>query len=99
MDHGWPGNVRELENEIRRAIALVEEGKEISADLFSERIGLPEQLRSGEGSYFKSRVASLERRMIVEALDQCSGNISRAARQLGLSRNGLQKMMSRYGLR
>ena len=99
MDHGWPGNVRELENEIRRAIALVEEGKEVSADLFSERIGLAEQLRSGEGSYFKSRVASLERRMIVEALDQCGGNISRAARQLGLSRNGLQKMMSRYGLR
>ncbi|MDE2998868.1 MAG: sigma 54-interacting transcriptional regulator [Gemmatimonadota bacterium] len=99
MDHGWPGNVRELENEIRRAVALVEEGKEVSADLFSERIGLPEQLRSGEGSYFKSRVASLERRMIVEALDQCGRNISRAARQLGLSRNGLQKMMSRYGLR
>ena len=60
--------MRELENEIRRAVALVEEGKEISADLFSERIGLPEQLRTGEGSYFKSRVASLERRMIVEAL-------------------------------
>jgi len=99
MDHGWPGNVRELENEIRRAIALVEEGKEISADLFSEKIGFPEQLGSVGGSYFKSRVASLERRMIVEALDQCGGNISRAARQLGLSRNGLQKMMSRYGLR
>lgn len=98
-DHAWPGNVRELENEIRRAVALVEEGKEVSADLFSERIGLAEQLRSGEGSYFKSRVASLERRMIVEALDQCGGNITRAARQLGLSRNGLQKMMSRYGLR
>ena len=99
MDHGWPGNVRELENEIRRAVALVEEGKEVSADLFSEKIGLPRQLGYGERSYFKSRVASLERRMIVEALHQCGGNISRAARQLGLSRNGLQKMMSRYGLR
>ena len=99
MDHGWPGNVRELENEIRRAVALVEEGKEVSADLFSEKIGLPRQLGFGERSYFKSRVASLERRMIVDALDQCGGNITRAARQLGLSRNGLQKMMSRYGLR
>ena len=99
MDHGWPGNVRELENEIRRAVALVEEGKEVSADLFSEKIGLPRQLGYGERSYFKSRVASLERRMIVEALHQCGGNITRAARQLGLSRNGLQKMMSRYGLR
>ena len=99
MDHGWPGNVRELENEIRRAVALVEEGKEVSADLFSEKIVLPRQLGHGERSYFKSRVASLERRMIVDALDQCGGNITRAARQLGLSRNGLQKMMSRYGLR
>ena len=37
--------------------------------------------------------------MIMDALDQSSGNITRAADQLGLSRNGLQKMMKRFGLR
>ena len=99
MDHGWPGNVRELENEIGRAVALVEEEKEISADLFSEKIGLPEELSARERGYFKARLDAVKRRMIIDALDQSGGNISRAADRLGLSRNGLQKMMTRYGLR
>ena len=99
MDHSWSGNVRELENEIRRAVALVEQGKEISVDLFSEKIGLKHEADEGEGGYFKARVSALEKRMIVEALDECKGNISSTARILGLSRNGLQKMMTRYGLR
>ena len=99
MDHRWPGNVRELENEIRRAIAFVEDGKELSVELFSERIGLRQCVENGSRGYFKSRVAALEKGMITAALDQCKGNISRTAAQLGLSRNGLQKMMTRFGLR
>ncbi len=99
MDHCWPGNVRELENEIRRAVALVEEGKEVSVDLFSEKIGVHQELNEGEPGYFKARVAALEKRMIVEAFEECRDNITSTARRLGLSRNGLQKMMKRYGLR
>ena len=99
MDHGWPGNVRELENEIVRAIALVEDGKEITADLFSQKIGFTQKTEAGKDGYFKARVAALEKQMIIEALDMCDGKISRAAHKLGLSRNGLQKMMTRYGLR
>ena len=99
MDYDWPGNVRELENEIRRAVALVEEGENVSPNLFSDNIGLFLRPNAVEQSDFKARVASVEKRMIVEALDQCGGNITRAARQLGLSRNGLQKMMTRYHLR
>lgn len=99
MDHAWPGNVRELENEIRRAVALVEEGKEVSVELFSEKIVRRQWGNNGSRGYFKSRVAAVEKRMITEALDQCGGNISRAADHLGLSRNGLQKMMTRFGLR
>ena len=45
MDHRWPGNVRELENEIARAVALVETGKEISSDLFSAGIGFRQQVK------------------------------------------------------
>ncbi|MCY3764689.1 MAG: sigma 54-interacting transcriptional regulator [Gemmatimonadetes bacterium] len=99
MDHSWSGNVRELENEISRAVVLVEEGKEISVDLFSEKIGLSQGSGASERGYFKARVSALEKRMIVEALDECNGNITSTAHILGLSRNGLQKMMTRYGLR
>ena len=99
MDHTWPGNVRELENEIRRAVALVEEGRPVSVELFSEKIEQRQRVERGPRGYFKSEVAALEKRMIAEALDLCKGNISRTADHLGLSRNGLQKMMARYGLR
>ena len=99
MDYRWPGNVRELENEVTRAVAMVQDGKEISADLFSERIGFQQQVKESGAGFFKSRVAALERRMILEALDECGGNVTRAADQLGLSRNGLQKMIKRLGLR
>ena len=99
MDHAWPGNVRELENEIRRAVALVEDGIEVSAELFSKQLEHPQCVEGGSRGYFKNRVAALEKRMIAEALDQHRGNISHTADHLGLSRNGLQKMMSRYGLR
>ncbi len=99
MDYNWPGNVRELENEIRRAVALVEEGENVSPDLFSDNIRLILRSNPIEQSEFKARVASFEKRMIVDALDQSGGNITRAASQLGLSRNGLQKKMTRYQLR
>ena len=99
MDHGWPGNVRELENEIKRAVVLVKEGRDVTAGLFSEKIGLLQPVNEGERGYFKARVAALEKRMIIEALEQHSGNITRAAALLALSRNGLQKMMIRHGLR
>ena len=99
MDHAWPGNVRELQNEIRRAVALVEEGKKVSVDLFSKRIEHRQDAEQGSRGHLKSEVAALEKRMIAAALDKCKGNISHTAAHLGLSRNGLQKMMTRYGLR
>ena len=98
-DHAWPGNVRELENEIRRAVALVENGRPVSVELFSEKIERRQSVERGPRGYFKTEVAALEKKMIIEALELCRGNISHAADQLGLSRNGLQKMMTRYGLR
>jgi two-component system response regulator HupR/HoxA len=43
-------------------------------------------------------VEDLERRMIDEALRRNKGNISRAAKQLGLTRRGLQLKLGRYGM-
>lgn len=46
----------------------------------------------------QQRVTHLERATIREALEQCEGNLSRAARELGISRPGLRRKMERYGL-
>jgi transcriptional regulator with PAS, ATPase and Fis domain len=93
--------VRELRNEVRRAFAVAEEGKEITVALLSEHLRGPlggdgDRI---EGSSLKACVEALERQMIGDALEASSGNITRAATHLGLSRNGLQKKMTRYGLR
>jgi two-component system response regulator HydG len=99
----WPGNVRELENELRRLTALhagervtvAELAERVRAALLVERAaGLPGPRRPG----LHAAVAALERRMIAECLVRLGGNKSRAARDLGLSRQGLAKKMRRYGL-
>ena len=98
--HNWPGNVRELENEIRLAVALSEEGGEITSDLFSEAV---EHAGSGASVEYQrrlqDRVREYEKRLIMDALEKCEGNITHTAKELGITRAGLQKKINRLGLR
>ena len=95
----WPGNVRELENEVTRAAAFsgpvvgvadlsphVRAGSDPSAALADER----------DGMRLRPRVERLERMLIREAMTECGGNQTKAAKALGLSRFGLQKKLHRY---
>ena len=89
----WPGNVRELENKIRLAVALAEEDGEITPDLFSEAV---EQEFQG---YLQDRIQEYEKRIIRNMLEKHDGNITQAARELGMTRVGLHKKINRLGLR
>ncbi len=85
--HSWPGNVRELQNVVAQAAALAERGGVVAPDL------LPEPLRksgrrAGPENY-RARVDQHRRGLIAEALERSGGNRSRAARDLGLSRQAL----------
>jgi transcriptional regulator with GAF, ATPase, and Fis domain len=92
--YAWPGNVRQLENEIRRALLLA--GDTISLEHLSPEVrGATGDL--GCGLDLKSQVEALERRLVERALAIHGGNQSRAAKTLGLSRFGLQKMLKRWG--
>ena len=100
----WPGNIRELENAVERAVLLAE-GPLIRPD------DLPAEYRDtrgappcgGETAPLKARVRSatrrIEREAILEALARTEGNVTQAARDLGLSRRGLQLKMRELGLR
>lgn len=91
----WPGNIRQLENEVRRMLVLG--GDELTAADLS-----PEVLRGSEdapqATTLREKVDALERRLLVDALEQTSGNRTRAAEILGLSRFGLQKMAQRLDI-
>ncbi len=85
--HSWPGNVRELQNAVAQAAALAERGGVVSPE------HLPEALRSGKrpagNVNYRARVDQHRRGLIAEALERTGGNRSRAARDLGLSRQAL----------
>jgi transcriptional regulator with GAF, ATPase, and Fis domain len=92
----WPGNVRELENEIRMLITFSD--NPITLDRVSERIrnAAPDAEDEPFGSGLIGRVEALERREIRRALQDASGNKSKAAEALGISRFTLQRKLDKY---
>jgi len=93
----WPGNVRELENEVSRLIALGV--SRVSAQQLSPVI------REGRGVAGSTAAApagstleEAERAMIEEAIRTTGGNKARAARQLGIPRANLYRLLRRHGL-
>jgi transcriptional regulator with GAF, ATPase, and Fis domain len=90
----WPGNVRQLENEIRRCLVLSDgiiDEDHLSPDIAGGPAPGPRDL----GLNVRGRIDALEVNLVKEALDRTQGNQTQAAKLLGLSRFGLQKMIKR----
>ena len=101
----WPGNVRQICNEVQRVVARAEDGMTITPEHLSPElkrtsapITAPATTAISEGLSLADAMADLERRMIAEAMRKHNGNISRAARELGLTRRGLYLKLERYQL-
>jgi len=92
----WPGNVRELQNVVSALAVAAPRRGQVRSHLLPAAI-------TGATTISSSRLADarlqFERRAIESALARNAGNRSRAARELGLSRQGLLKMMVRLGVR
>jgi transcriptional regulator with GAF, ATPase, and Fis domain/Tfp pilus assembly protein PilF len=103
INYDWPGNVRELENEIERAVALSEPGAGITARVLSDRIRSVQVIvrppRPGDRTSLKDLIDDVEKRVILQVLNEHNWNKSRTAEALGLSRQGLLKKIARLGLR
>jgi DNA-binding NtrC family response regulator len=91
-NYGWPGNVRELINRVRRAIIL-SDGKYITA----QDLELTEHAANAPDSLREARAAS-DRRAIEMALFVHKGRVVDAARDLGISRVHLHRMMQDFGM-
>jgi transcriptional regulator of acetoin/glycerol metabolism len=98
--YAWPGNVRQMRSVIRTLVALCESGVVTLEDL-------PDELREadvsppGSDAPAASADAPLElaeRQALRAALDACQGQVSAAARKLGVSRNTLYRKLKRFGL-
>jgi DNA-binding NtrC family response regulator len=93
--HAWPGNIRELRNVIERAVLIADD--EIGEEHLQLAPAPDEAPAAGAGS-LHADVESLERRRIVEALEACGGNQTRAAQKLGISRGTLLSRLKQYGI-
>ena len=98
-EYNWPGNVRELMHVMERAVALSEEGREITPDLFPKPIGGSLGIETQTKGDLKARVSVFEKHIIQDVLKKHAGNITHAAKELGLTRDGLIKKMARLKMR
>jgi two-component system NtrC family response regulator len=91
--YAWPGNVREMENKIKAAVIMAD-GKFVSpADMGLDVVATPPSLN------LRVVRQNAETHAIKQALVRASGNISRTAELLGVTRPTLYDLMSKYGIR
>jgi DNA-binding NtrC family response regulator len=93
--YNWPGNIRELQHAIERAIIMAEGDFLDSRDFFflsakpsNEKAAVPNTFNLDE----------VEKNYIQKAIDKNGGNISKAAKELGLTRASLYRRLEKYGL-
>jgi DNA-binding NtrC family response regulator len=93
--YGWPGNVRELANVLERAQILAEDHV-ITLDDLPDSIVDAAPLAEPGGD--PGHLREVERRHVMQVLEEHKGNKVQAARALGVSRRALYRMIARYGL-
>ena len=88
LGYSWPGNVRELKNAIERAALLAGAGP-----ITPELLNLPQHVSNANRNLDEP-----SREAVEDALHKADGVVSRAAQNLGLSRQALYRRMERYGV-
>jgi DNA-binding NtrC family response regulator len=92
-DHPWPGNVRELDHAVERGVLLSSGPSVHAADL-----GLRVQSAGGPAKLEEMSLDEVERYLIQRTLSRHEGNVSHAAKALGLSRSAMYRRLQKHGL-
>lgn len=96
LAHAWPGNVRELSHVIERAVLLA-----VDEVIDVEALGLASvaPAATSAATLEDMTLEELEKTMLARALKASGGNVSEAARRLGITRMAMRYRMDKYGLR
>lgn len=98
MQYQWPGNIRELENAMERAVVVGASERILPEDLPDSMLESGKGGGSPRASYHEA-IRDLKKRLILGALEQAGGNITEAAKLLGVHANYLHRLMSNLELR
>ena len=90
----WPGNVRELQHAIERAIIMTENNQLDQEDFFFLNASTQEMPAQSDNY----NLDEIEKSVIHRAIEKHSGNISKAAKELGLTRASLYRRLEKHGL-
>ncbi|MGH7695329.1 MAG: sigma 54-interacting transcriptional regulator [Gemmatimonadaceae bacterium] len=112
LAHDWPGNVRELENAVLRAVSLCESDTITAGDLgIGSRVQLQQrsaatELREKDAIDFsrpfveakRATIAAFELGYLTRLMQDCAGNVSRAARRARKERRDFRRLLHKYRL-
>jgi len=93
--HAWPGNIRELQHSVERAVIMSDSNVLQPQDFFLSQI---EDNDIGALSTSSTNLEDTEKMLIRKVIDKHGGNISKAAKELGLTRASLYRRIEKYGL-
>jgi len=112
IEYAWPGNVRELQNVVERAASLAENGvisiRQLPVELYSPlsytQACAPDHADMTELPHYRTReqrqetAREIEKSKITSLLNQHGGNVSKVAREMGISRKTLYNKMNSYAI-
>jgi transcriptional regulator with AAA-type ATPase domain len=94
----WPGNVRELQNEVQRCLIMAGESSLIREDHLSPALRPDVKAGPPPSRGLAGGRAEFERRFLLEALARCEFSRTRTAAEIGITRQGLFKLMKKHGI-
>lgn len=96
MAQPWPGNVRQLQNVIRRTVVM-HDGDMLTAGMLAADAPVPQgHMHPQVSTHTQASLREMERQMIERAIQACGGNISAAARELGVNASTLHRKRGKW---
>ena len=94
-EHHWPGNIREVQHTIERGV-IMSDGHEIKVTDFN--LSSKPAAHDGIEKFDNLNLQDIEKLLVEKALDKHEGNISKAAKELGLTRAALYRRLEKFNL-
>lgn len=91
----WPGNIRELQHALERAVIMTPNEVLKPEDFFLQQDGFSD---TALGALADMNLEDMEKNLIIKAMQKHHGNITEAARELGLTRASLYRRLEKYNL-
>jgi two-component system, NtrC family, response regulator HydG len=93
--HNWPGNIRELQHAVERAVIMSDSNVLQPGDFFLSQQDKPEKEVHSDADH---NLEATEKMLVRKVIDKHGGNISKAAKELGITRASLYRRIEKYEL-